>query len=55
MNNFLSDTLMTTHLGEWYAASAVSGILATLAVAAWGFSPSLGGRPIFKEPGHEQA
>jgi len=55
VGNFLSDTLMTTHLGEWYAASAVSGILATLAVAVWGFYAALGGRPLFGDPGREQA
>jgi len=31
---FLNDVLMTTHLGAWYADSAVCGILATLALAA---------------------
>ena len=55
VGNSLSDTLMTTHLGEWYAASAVSGILATLAVAVWGFYAALGGRPLFGDPGREQA
>jgi hypothetical protein len=44
---------MTTHLGAWYATSAVSGILATLALAVWGFYASLGGRPLFGDPGRE--
>jgi len=44
---FLGDVLMSTHLGAWYADSAVCGILATLAVAAWGFKAALGGRPLF--------
>ncbi len=44
---FLRDVLMTTHLGAWYADSAVFGILATLAVAAWGFKAALGGRQLF--------
>ena len=44
-----------THLGAWYAASAISGILATLAVSAWGFYAALGGRPLFGDPGREAA
>jgi len=41
---------MTTHLGAWYANEAIAGILATLAVAAWGFYASLGGRSLFRGP-----
>jgi predicted Ser/Thr protein kinase len=44
---FLGDVLMTTHLDAWYADSAVCGILATLALAAWGFKAALGGRQVF--------
>jgi len=47
VQRFLAGTLMTTHLDAWYAASAISGIVATLAFAAWGFYASLGGRPPF--------
>jgi len=50
VEQFLGNTLMTTHLTEWYSASASSGILATLALAGWGFYASLGGRPIFGDP-----
>jgi serine/threonine-protein kinase len=41
--------LMTTHLDAWYADSAIAGILVTLALAAWGFYASLGGRPLLGE------
>jgi len=47
VQRFLGSTLMTTHLDAWYAASAISGIVGTLAFAAWGFYASLGGRPLF--------
>ena len=47
---YLGPALMTTHLGAWYANEAIAGILATLAVAAWGFYASLGGRSLFGDP-----
>ena len=50
VGNFLGPSLMTTHLGAWYADSAIAGILATLALAAWGFYASLGGQSLFGEP-----
>lgn len=50
-----SDLVAETHLGEWYATSAVSGILATLALATWGFHASLGSRPFFGDPDREAA
>jgi serine/threonine-protein kinase len=52
---FLGDVLMTTHLRAWYADSAVCGILATLAVAAWGFKAAVGGRPFFGDSRREAA
>jgi serine/threonine-protein kinase len=55
VQGFLADTLMTTHLGEWYAVSAVSGILATLALAIWGFYASLGSESLFGDPDREAA
>ena len=53
VSGFLADTLMTTHLGAWYATSAVSGMLATLALAAWGFYASLGGQSLLGDPRRE--
>jgi len=50
---YVGPSLMTTHLGAWYANEAIAGILATLAVAAWGFYASLGGRPLFGDPRRE--
>jgi serine/threonine-protein kinase len=55
VTRFLGLALMTTHLGAWYADDALSGILATLVLAAWGFYASLGGRPLFDDPDHEAA
>jgi fumarate reductase subunit D len=37
VHHLLAHTFMTTQLTAWYADSAVAGILATLALAAWGF------------------
>jgi serine/threonine-protein kinase len=53
VRGFLGVSLMTTHLGAWYANEAITGILATLALAAWGFYASLGGRPLFGDPNRE--
>jgi serine/threonine-protein kinase len=55
VRSFLGVSLMTTHLGAWYADQAISGIVATLALAAWGFKGTLGGRPLFGESGREAA
>jgi len=55
VSNFLGASLVTTHLGAWYADSAVSGILATLALAAWGFYAALGGRPLLGDSSREIA
>jgi serine/threonine-protein kinase len=55
VTRFLGQALMTTHLSAWYAEDAVIRILATLALTAWGFYASLGGRPIFGEPRREAA
>lgn len=52
---FIGDVLITTHLGSWYADSAVAGCLATLAVSAWGFYAAIGGRSVFGTPGREVA
>ena len=55
VRTLLGLTLMTTHLGAWYADQAIFGIVATLALAAWGFKGALGGRPLFGDPGREAA
>ena len=44
VHHLLAHTFMTTHLTAWYADSAVAGILATLALAAWGFYAAIGAR-----------
>jgi serine/threonine-protein kinase len=55
VNNFLGSALMTTHLGAWYADSAVAGILATLALAAWAFYAALQARPSSAAPDRASA
>jgi len=46
VHHLLAHTFMTTHLTAWYADSAVAGILATVALAAWGFYAAIGARSL---------
>jgi serine/threonine-protein kinase len=55
VRSFLGVQLMTTHLGAWYASEAVTGIVAALALAAWGFYASLGGQSVFGDAQREAA
>jgi len=50
VRHFLGVALMTAHLGAWYANQAIAGIIATLALALWGFYASLGGQSVFGDP-----
>jgi len=44
VNHLLGSSLMTTHLGAWYADSALASILTTAALAAWGAYAALATR-----------
>jgi serine/threonine-protein kinase len=51
----LAHQLMTTHLGAWYADSAVGGILSTLLLTAWGLHAALRGRSTGRLPSKAEA
>lgn len=42
VHSWLAHSMLTTRLSEWYADSAVAGILATAALTAWGFYAATG-------------
>jgi hypothetical protein len=47
VQNILVVYPVTSHLSRWYAAPALAGIVAILAIAIYGFRTALAGQPLF--------
>jgi uncharacterized protein (DUF1330 family) len=48
VQNVLVAFPVTSHLSRWYASEALTGIVAILVIAAYGFRHALGGKPLIK-------